>query len=271
MSNVSIFNREWIDLVFEGKNKEYGAYELRKNSSKTTTLAFFCSLGTIASIVAIASVFSSHTPNPDPINPTVLDSLLIVSVDPRTFEKEKQEQISKPKGAEIENKNKKPVVVEHTQATEPVFTNAELPKTPIPSNPDGGNGTGIGLGTNPDNDGGGKTVITNPEPVTDKPEIAPDEMPEFPGGIKKFYTKVADSFERLDIENVESVSVIVSFVVERDGSMSDIKVLRNSGYGIDKAAINVLQNMKTKWKAGIKNGQKVRTQYTLPITVKLNE
>jgi protein TonB len=270
MSNVSIFNREWIDLVFEGKNKEYGAYELRKNSSKTTSLAFFCSLGTIASIVAIASVFSSHTPNPDPINPTVLDSLLIVSVDPRIFEKEKQEQISKPKGAEIENKNKKPVVVEHTQATDPVFINNELPKNPEPSNPDGGNGTGTEIGPST---GGGTEVNNVPKIPTNEivSSVALDEMPEFPGGIKKFYTKVADSFERLDIENVESVSVIVSFVVERDGSMTDIKVLRNSGYGIDKAAINVLQNMKTKWKAGVKNGQKVRTQYTLPITVKLNE
>jgi protein TonB len=60
------------------------------------------------------------------------------------------------------------------------------------------------------------------------------------------------------------------FVIEKDGSMTDIKVLRNPGYGMDKEAIRVLKSLKTKWKPGIKDGQKMRTQYTLPITVQMN-
>jgi protein TonB len=61
----------------------------------------------------------------------------------------------------------------------------------------------------------------------------------------------------------------MSFVIEKDGSMTDIKVVRNPGYGLDKEAIRVLKSLRTKWSAGMKNGKKVRTQYTLPILVKM--
>ena len=63
---------------------------------------------------------------------------------------------------------------------------------------------------------------------------------------------------------------MVSFVIEKDGSMSDIKVLRNPGYGLDKEAVRVLKSLKTKWKPGVKDGQFVRTQYTLPIKIQMN-
>ena len=66
------------------------------------------------------------------------------------------------------------------------------------------------------------------------------------------------------------MSVSVSFVIEKDGSMTDIKVLRNPGYGLDKEAIRVLKALKTKWKPGVKNGKYVRTQYTLPIKIQMN-
>ena len=52
--------------------------------------------------------------------------------------------------------------------------------------------------------------------------------------------------------------------------MTDIKVLRNPGYGLDKEAVRVLKSLKTKWKPGIKDGQNVRTQYTLPIKIQMN-
>jgi protein TonB len=64
------------------------------------------------------------------------------------------------------------------------------------------------------------------------------------------------------------MSVIVSFVIEKDGSMTDIKVLRNATPSIDREAIRVLKSLRIKWKPGIKNGKPVRTEYKLPIKVK---
>jgi periplasmic protein TonB len=66
------------------------------------------------------------------------------------------------------------------------------------------------------------------------------------------------------------LTVTVSFVIEKDGSMTDIRVIRNPGYGLDKEAIRVLKSLKTKWTPGKLKGENVRTQYTLPITLRIN-
>jgi protein TonB len=58
------------------------------------------------------------------------------------------------------------------------------------------------------------------------------------------------------------------FVIEKNGSLTDIKVLQNPGYGLDKEAIRVLKSLKTKWEPGIKNGNPVRTAFSLPIIIR---
>jgi len=64
--------------------------------------------------------------------------------------------------------------------------------------------------------------------------------------------------------------VYVSFVIERDGSMTDIQVKRDPGYGLGKEAVRVLKSIKTKWAPGMIAGKPVRTAYNLPITVEMN-
>ena len=84
--------------------------------------------------------------------------------------------------------------------------------------------------------------------------------------MNAFYTFIGDNFEKLEIE--ETVSVIVSFVIEKNGSMTDITVLRSASPSVDREAIRVLKSIKTKWKPGLKHGKPVRTEYKLPIKVK---
>jgi protein TonB len=97
-----------------------------------------------------------------------------------------------------------------------------------------------------------------------------DKLPEFPGGISKFYTYVGNNFEKQEIEGSGSIQVFVSFVIERDGSMTDIQIKRDPSYGLGKEAIRVLKSLKTKWSPGMINGKAVRTGYNLPITVQMN-
>ena len=78
------------------------------------------------------------------------------------------------------------------------------------------------------------------------------------------------NFDKPEIEDVESISVFVSFVIEKDGSMTDIKVLKDPGYGLGKEAIRVLKSIRTKWSPGILDGKPVRTAYNLPITIQTN-
>lgn len=273
MSNVSIFEKKWIDLVFEGKNKEYGAYQLRKESPRTTLGAFFFSLLFIGLIFGVGMLFSSfNSPSKNEVPVVLNDSIIRVDLiePPVTEEEEKVEKEESSPAAPIEDVSEnKPFVVAPTAEAEPdVKKNVDLPNT---NTPVGGvvGGTGIVPTTNPSSGGDGD----NDEPKTPTGPVLSnvlDMQPEFPGGMKKFYDYVGDNFERQEIDNVESITVHVSFVIEKDGSMTDIRVLRNPGYGMDKEAIRVLKSLKTKWKPGVLNGQNVRTQYTLPITVKIN-
>jgi protein TonB len=95
-------------------------------------------------------------------------------------------------------------------------------------------------------------------------------MPEFPGGIQKFYNYVGNNFEKPEIDELNNYKVYVAFVIERDGSMSDIKVIKDPGFGLGREAVRVLKSLKTKWSPGMIGSKPVRTAYNLPITVQMN-
>lgn len=268
MLNVSIYEKKWIDLVFEGKNQKYGAYQLRQENEKTSILALFSGLLFVAALTGIFTL-SSFINKPVVVEtPPVIDEPIIVVdyvVPP------KKEPIVIPKTATpLPQAPKEPtpftliVAVKPIDVTDPAPTNTDItPNTPTgPTSP---TGTGIIPAEIPT---GTSKIPVDTNAVTNAANL--DYLPEFPGGIIKFREYIADNFEKPEIENVATIKVLMAFVIEKDGSMTDIKVLRNPGYGLDAEAIRVLKSLKTKWKPGLKDGQKMRTQYTLPITVQMN-
>jgi protein TonB len=88
--------------------------------------------------------------------------------------------------------------------------------------------------------------------------------PEFPGGISEFYKYVANNYKKPKSDLHGKVFVI--FVIEKDGSLTDIKVLRDIGFGTGEEAIRVMKECP-KWIPGEQNGRKVRVQYALPISL----
>ena len=94
--------------------------------------------------------------------------------------------------------------------------------------------------------------------------------PEPPGGMKKFYEFVGKNYRYPAMAREQGVSgkVIMQFVVERDGSLTDIKVLRDLGLGTGEEAVRLLKSVP-KWKPGIQNGRAVRVAYTLPLSLNL--
>lgn len=268
MSNLSIFEKKWIDLIFEGKNKAYGAYQLRQESTKTTVLAFFSGISFIVVVSGIGLFLSSFGAKPK-MNPNipVPDSIVITPYrnEPEVVKPLVQPPASSAPDVEVP-KNKNFVAAPTDQSEPDVPITSELPTTNTPS------GTPGGTGTNPNPSTG---VGTTPEPEVKLPEgpivtAALDEQPDFPGGIDRFRKQVGEKFNTPELDEVVVVSVIVSFVIEKDGTMTDIKVLKNPGYDLDKEAIRVLKSIKTKWKPGKIKGQLMRTQYTLPIKVQMN-
>ncbi|MFP9099834.1 energy transducer TonB [Flavobacterium sp. RHBU_24] len=92
-------------------------------------------------------------------------------------------------------------------------------------------------------------------------------QPEFPGGISEFFRFVDNNFEYPESANQSPAKIYVSFIIETDGNISNIKVLKDPGNGLGGEAIRVLKLLTTKWKPGEVKGQVVRTAYFIPLTV----
>ncbi len=90
--------------------------------------------------------------------------------------------------------------------------------------------------------------------------------PEFPGGKDEFYKFIFKNYQLPKAEKFAG-KVYVTFIIEIDGSLTDIKVLRDIGYGTGKEAIRVLE-LSPKWMPAEQNGKKVRCLYSLPISLK---
>ncbi len=271
MSNVSIFEKKWIDLVFENKNQDYGAYQLRQENPKTTATAFIYAVVFLISVSGIGMILSSFRSKPeidpefisppiiltDYVYPPEIEPLVLPAIQPKTTIKD-----------DITKRDLTNVVVVKKEDKPDEIRNNDDPRTNL--NP---SESGVFGGVPSDNPSTLKgPVIVNTVPVVPNNKIETpvslDEMPEFPGGISKFYEYVGNNFEKPELETGTILTVYLSFVIEKDGKMTDIKVIRTAGLSMDKEAIRVLKSLKTNWKPGIKDGQKVRTLYTLPIKVK---
>lgn len=90
--------------------------------------------------------------------------------------------------------------------------------------------------------------------------------PEFPGGYEKFYKFIANEFKMPTDEEFLGGKVIVQFIVEKDGSLSDIKVIKDAGFGTKEEVIRVLK-IAPKWNPGKQNGKIVRCNYLFPISL----
>jgi protein TonB len=275
MSKLSIYETNWINLVFENKNQEYGAYQLRQHNGKTSLLALFMGLLLCASLLLIPKalgIFSiAHTSITEA--PIVMEQIIqITHVVPPQIKKVQEQLpvkaiIQKPVETIKKTQLNNPTIVKAPLATPDVAltmesqstaTTATDPSSIIGSNPLPAveNGTG---NTKPTDYG--NTILG---------ASSLDKLPEFPGGINKFYNYVGKNFESPEINAAGNIRIFVSFVVEKDGSMSDIQVKNNPGYELSKEAIRVLKSLKTRWSPGMIGSKPVRTAYNLPIIVKMN-
>jgi len=266
---LDLIKNQWIEIVFEGRNKLYGAYELRKTNRKTSTKALI--IGSIAFSLAIAApLIASHLPKGGDDDASLDKKIVAVKLPP----KKKVEEIKNlppppPPPPRVEQvKFVKPVVAKADEVTE------EPPKIEDIKDKNIGK-------ENVKGDPNAKLTVD--EPVGNGPVVQEvieedtsvhslagiEQKPEYPGGIEKFYQFVGKNYQAPEEEGLKG-KVYVTFVVEKDGSLTDIKVVRDIGYGTGKEAIRVL-NKCPKWIPGEQNGKKVRVLYSLPITIQSAE
>lgn len=280
MSKVSVFNHAWIDLVFEGRNQSYGAYQLRRQDPQTTMLALFTGIGIMVALVSIPAAINyfKGTPTIDQAAPPTI--IQVDNLDNTIFNKKEE---PKPEPETQSAAPAAPKNVAKTTAFTPLVATPDpvvaTPKTTdfVDSDPgkttDPGDGTkGFNTGvTSPDGKPDGTGTNTKPDTGNGlETSASVDVMPMYPGGMARFYKEVGNKFRTPEVADATTLKVYVSFVIEKDGTMTNIKVGRDPGHGIAAEALRVLQSIKTKWEAGKIKGVPVRTAYTLPITVNVN-
>jgi protein TonB len=259
---LDLLNNKWIDIVFEGRNKSYGAYELRKKNTSTNVRAFI--IGAVIFSLAIAApVIIDMLPDSLDDDQALNDKITSIKLPPK--EEKPKENIPPPPPPPPKQdvvKFVKPVVAKTNEVTEEPPKVEELKETKIgKENIDGDPNAGLSL--EPPGDGPkGPAVVEEDEGLYNSAGV--EVKPEFPGGMAKFYKFIENNY------NVPSESpggkVFIQFVVEKDGSLTDIKILRDIGYGTGKEAERVLRK-SPRWTPAEQNGKKVRCSYQLPITL----
>jgi protein TonB len=271
ISKFDLCKPEWLELVFAKRNKEYGAYYLRQHYAENMVKAMGITFVSIAGAALLTGVLIG-------VKPTVKTVLHETVVELKNLQPPvpPKEEIKKPETAKptppVKTTKYVPMVVTDKPVTEEPPTLTELKGSEVGpvSIKDPGNGPavividkgGTGIGT-------GETTVAKPD---ESIHFGADVMPEPYGGAagwNKFLQKnLRYPPEAID-KNI-SGKVFVSFVVEKDGQLSNIKVDRGAGFGMDEEAARVLKLSKA-WKPGMQNGQPVRVRYTLPISFSISQ
>jgi len=275
MAKIDLIDNSWVDLVFEGKNHAYGAYQLRKNTGvrnvKALLVMFAIGLA-IAIIVAVKGVVENAMKSNVAMETDVELSKLAEKKEAKAERKEEPET----KKIEVEKvkssiKFTAPVIKKDSEVKpeEELKSQDELNKDK----------TAIGAFDVKGNDETGGTVlkaveeIAQPEPKREEENKVFDvveQMPSYPGGMGALMSWLSQNikYPTVAAENGISGRVIVQFVVEKDGSIADVRVARGVDPYLDKEATRVVK-MMPHWIPGKQNGAPVRVKYTVPVVFKL--
>ncbi len=275
MAKIDLIDNGWVDLVFEGKNHSYGAYQLRKNTGKRNVMAILVMFAigvAIAAFVAIKGVVENAMKQDVAIEADVELAKLAEKKEAKV-EKKEEPKIEKVEVEKVKSSVKfvPPVIKKDSEVKpeEELKSQEELNKT----------NTAIGAFDVKGNDEAAgevlkaKEVIAQPEPPKEEETKVFDvveQMPSFPGGPSALMQYLSSNIKYPVVaeENGVQGRVVCTFVVERDGSITDVRVIRSVDPSLDKEAVRVVKGMP-KWIPGKQNGSAVRVKYTVPVTFRL--
>lgn len=276
-NSSNLYGSEWLAIVFNNRNKNYGAYELRSQSSTILMKALFSASALFIALFVAPVIYSHYNPVEE-----VLVTRVIEINNPQVIHEMKKEEPKKAEPLKTEPIKEKIKtvkfsanikVVEDTKVNLPPPTTDELKDVVIGGlTQNGVSGQVNAMPSTITNDGGGGQAQ---EGLVDNSvhNIAGVEVyPEFPGGMAawaKFIQRNLRYPYMAQDANVQG-KVYLSFVVEKDGSITDVSVLKGIGAGCDEEAMRVIKK-SPKWKAGQQNNQTVRVRYTMPISYTLTQ
>jgi protein TonB len=265
MTNKEILQASLLDIIFENRNKSYGAYALRNEYDKRLIKSLGIGLGIVLTVVLLNFLKSSAVAN-DPF-PQPNDGY-VVSVVEMEQEKQPEPEKEKPvekKAAQIDFQTLK--IVDDNKVTQKLADNSDANDKVISNiNTSGPPDINPFVATPGESgDGVGKKADPQPEETTPPVKIYQRD-PQFPGGfeaLSEFLRKNLSSPEELEVG--EKRIVKVRFIVGRDGTITDITVLESPGREFDKEVSRVVRRMP-KWEPAIQNDITVAVGYVLPVT-----
>ncbi len=276
MSKIDLISGEWTELVFAGRNQAYGAYKLRQGTGKRNVISIIAVVCLIIACqvgLTIKKAADAEAAKRAAMNQAVELSKL---EQPKKAEvKQKQVKVEPEKVVEQVKSSIKftaPVIKKDSEVKpeDELKTQDQIMETK----------TAIGsFDVKGNNDVNGevlkaKEVIAQPEPPKHEEESkvfdVVEQMPSFPGGNGALLEYLAThvKYPVVAQENGVQGRVIVSFVVERDGSITDVRVVRSVDPSLDREAARVVSSMP-RWTPGKQNGSAVRVKYNVPVMFKL--
>ena len=278
---INLSSREWCDLVFEGKNKDFGAYVIRTESTERHNKAVLWTLiGTIIfGLLTFGLVKANQYLEQRKLADQVGQEAIIVDMTPQA-EEEREKEVIEPE--QIEEKPEEQLMTYRATELQIVEDEMVKPEDKILSQEEQVQSDGFAGSVN---NSVGSTDLDNihehisdvvvevKKPVVDKPEevfTSVEQMPQFPGGdeaLMKFLSSHIN-YPPMAAENNVQGKVILQFVVGKDGRVGEVKIARSVNKDLDKEAMRVVKSLP-KFIPGRQNGQAVPVWYTLPVSFKL--
>ena len=274
MSKIDLISNEWTDLVFEGRNQSYGAYKLRKGTGKRNVWALVI-VGLAAALLYLGLQLQKMAEANKKVENTQAVELAKLNTEKKEAKVEKKEIIKQEPEKVVEQ------VKSSVKFTAPIIKKDEEVKEEDEIKLDEVEKSDKAVGAfnvqGNDEVGGevlkAKEEIKAPEPPKVEEEKVFDvveQMPSFPGGntaLMKFLNENIH-YPVVAQENGVQGRVVVSFVVERDGHITDVQIARSVDPSLDKEAQRVVKSMP-KWIPGKQNGSAVRVKFNVPVAFRL--
>lgn len=280
--SIDLTSKEWRDLVFADKNKEFGAYVMRQQSDSRHNKAFlFLIIGLIVLIAMLIawSKYSDYRQEKAAIE-AKMQAEKMLAAQLEQMEQEEEEPEPEEQKIEIEIPEVPQEVLATVQVTQIAIVD-EVKNEVMEMEEQLEDNTARGVVNQEGSDDADKfkavqeaVIVKEPEPAPKEEEIfvAVEQQAEFPGGMAALMKWLSNNIRYPEAAQQNDVQgrVIVKFVVEKDGSVSQVQILKGVDKDLDKEALRVVNKMP-KWQAGKNNGVAVRSYFTLPVNFRLQQ
>ncbi|MBR3471367.1 MAG: energy transducer TonB [Prevotella sp.] len=275
MAKIDLVAREWADIVFQGRNKDYGAYVLRNGTSKRNVYSILAVL--LVAVLGFSAIkLITFIQEQQELARTEAVELSAIQ------EKKQAKKVEKVEQPKVEPEKVVEKVKSSIKFTAPVIKkdNEVKEEDEIKLDEVEKSDKSVGAFTVEGNDEVGGEVLKAKEEIAPPPEPEKpkeedtkifdvvEQMPSFPGGNVMAWLSQNLKYPVIAAENGVQGRVVVQFVVEKDGSVTDVHAVKKVDPSLDKEAERVVKSMP-KWIPGKQNGSPVRVKYTLPVTFKL--